>query len=48
MVNNKKEKEILKKIICQNLELLFDKLEQLNRQEQELELDNKECFGIKK
>lgn len=40
MVNNEKEKETLKRVICQNLDLLFDKLEQLNNEEQELEHDN--------
>ena len=41
MVNNEKEKETLKKVIDQNLDLLFDKLEQLNKEEKELESDNK-------
>lgn len=33
------EKETLKKIIHQNLDLLFDKLERLNKEEQEIEPD---------
>jgi len=41
MVNNKKEKGTLKRVICENLELLFDKLERLNKEEQEVERDNK-------
>ena len=40
MLNNKEEKETLKKVVHQNLDLLFDKLEQLNEEEQELERDN--------
>ena len=40
MVNNEKEKKTLKKIIHQNLDLLFDKLEQLNEEEQKLERGN--------
>ena len=34
-----KEKETLKKVVYENLDLLFEKLEQLNREEQELERD---------
>lgn len=37
MSNNKKEKEILKKVVYQNLDLLFDKIEELNKEEIELE-----------